>query len=279
MLARLDKARTLGVAAEMAFWLFLSFLPLAAVAGLVVAKVASNDVSFASQLLDSLPTATRDLVTHELASMSAWNGGRFGIVAALMFFWLASSGIASLLEGIEIQTESKPRSWIRRRVLALGACVVLSLGIASLTFIGAGLGWVRDALGAPVAFTSFGWTAARMFLGAALALLLVSGLYYLAIPRPTRDGMPLFPGAVLAFLLQTVAGLGYGAYVRTLGDGGAYQAGLASIGVTMMALYILCIALLVGVELNQAMGERQRRARARAGASHRRPEALASAPG
>lgn len=280
-LSRLDKNRALGVAAEMAFWLFLSLLPLAAVAGMIVAKIASNDASFSGDLLESLPQATRDLVSRELGSMSAWNGGRFGLVAAAMFLWLASSGIASLFEGIEIETEAKPRSWLRRRALALGACVALSAGIALLAAIGVGIGWVRDAIGAPQAFTSFGWTAARLFLGAGVSLALLSGIYWIAVPRPTRDTMPILPGAILALALQVAGGFGYSLYVRTLGDGGAYQAGLASIGVTMVALYLFCVALLVGVELNQYLGERakQKFDESPAGRASARPAALASQHG
>ena len=69
--------------------------------------------------------------------------------------------------------------------------------------------------------------------------------------------MPIVPGAIVAVLLQTALGVGYGLYVRRAGDSGAYQAGLAVIGVTLMALYLLCVALLVGVEVNQILGTRR----------------------
>ncbi len=69
--------------------------------------------------------------------------------------------------------------------------------------------------------------------------------------------MPLVPGALLAIGLQTVLGFGYAFYVKQAGDGGAYQAGLATIGVTLMALYLFSVALLVGVEVNRTLGERR----------------------
>ena len=62
--ARLALRRSLGLAAEMAFWLFLSLLPLSAVAGLVTAKLASGNASIAALLLDSLPRATREMVLY-----------------------------------------------------------------------------------------------------------------------------------------------------------------------------------------------------------------------
>jgi uncharacterized BrkB/YihY/UPF0761 family membrane protein len=83
----------------------------------------------------------------------------------------------------------------------------------------------------------------------------VSGLYWIALPKATRKTMPIVPGALLAIGLQLVIGFSYGVYITNAGDGGAYQAGLASIGVTLMALYLLCAVMLVGIEVNQMLGE------------------------
>jgi membrane protein len=143
--------------------------------------------------------------------------------------------------------------------------VALAVGIAALTLLGAGLGWMLNAVGLSDPFASAGWMAVRLVLATALALGLVSGFYYVAVPREPSKPMPVVPGAALAFVIQTLAGFGYGAYLRTLGDGGAYQGGLASIGVTMIGLYFLCIALLVGAELNQVLGERTRQLGHRSG--------------
>jgi hypothetical protein len=43
--------------------------------------------------------------------------------------------------------------------------------------------------------------------------------------------------------------------LRNRTHGGAYQAGLASIGVTLMALYLACLVLLIGIEFNRVVGE------------------------
>jgi uncharacterized BrkB/YihY/UPF0761 family membrane protein len=72
----------------------------------------------------------------------------------------------------------------------------------------------------------------------------------------TRERIP--PGALLAIGLQIIIGFVYGIYIKTAGDGGAYQAGLASIGVTLMALYLFCVVMLVGIEVNQMLGEWRR---------------------
>ncbi len=260
--SRLGRGRSVGIAAEMAFWLFLSLLPLAAAAGLVVAKLALSHGTVDTTFLSSFPAATRELIATELGRMAAWEGGEVGVGAALMFFWLASSGVASIFDGVEQETEAKARSWIKKRLLAIGTCIALSIGFAALAILGVGLSWITERLGAG-AFSEAGFLDSRDFalvrfgIGVVVSLLLIGGLYWVALPPDKRKAMPILPGAAVALALQLAIGFAYGVYLDTVGDGGAYQAGLASIGVTMIALYLCCLSLLVGIEFNQMIGERR----------------------
>ncbi|APR86567.1 Inner membrane protein YihY, formerly thought to be RNase BN [Minicystis rosea] len=261
---RMGASRSLGLAAEMAFWLFLSLLPLSAVAGLVTAKLAWAHGSTAAPVIDSLPWATRELLRTELAKVAAWKGGQVGLVSGVMFFWLASSGIHSVFDGIEVAGATPPRSWWKKRALALGTCVALSIGLALVAVLGYGLDWawkvvsnasvlhvltrVSQALG----------HAGRYAVSAGIVFVLVAGLYRTALPRGVHRSMPIVPGAILATLLHISLGYGYGYYIKKVGDGGAYQAGLTSIAITLMALYLFCLALLIGIEINELIGDRRR---------------------
>jgi membrane protein len=261
LLVRLDANRALGLGAEMAFWLFLSLLPLAAVVGVAAAKLAMGNWSIAAPMLDSLPAATRDLLKSELGKMAAWNGGKVGIGAGVMFLWLASSGVHSMFDGIEIEANATPRPWWKKRLAALLTCVALSAGTALVTLLVTGVGWTWHLIGGTTLFQALqiesSWVGEvlRFGLGALVSFGLVSGLYWIALPPATRKTMPIMPGAFLATGLQIAIGFGYGFYIKKMGDGGAYQAGLASIGVTLMALFLFCAVLLVGIEVNQMLGE------------------------
>jgi uncharacterized BrkB/YihY/UPF0761 family membrane protein len=70
---------------------------------------------------------------------------------------------------------------------------------------------------------------------------------------------PILPGALVAVALQVAIGFGYGLYIKGTGDGSAYQAGLAVIGITLVALFLFCTVLLVGIEVNQTLGEQRQR--------------------
>lgn len=260
LFASLGRARTFGLAGEMAFWLFLSLLPLAAVAGLVVARFAMRETQLTTSMLETVPPTVRDLVTRELARVSAWNGGAVAPFAAITFVWLASSGVHAVFDGLELETESQARPWWKKRLYAIVTCVGLSIGFASIALLATGVAWIRGLLGDLDAFAyvpSGATVLARAGGGALIAVALVSGLYWVGLPPRARRRMPVVPGAVLAVALQAVLGWGYGAYLRRMGDAGAYQAGLAVIGVTLIALYLASTALLVGVELNQLLGARR----------------------
>ncbi len=262
---RLDASRTFGLGAEMAFWLFLSLLPLLAVAGLLAAKVALGSRAVMEPLMGALPQATRELVSQEFGKMAAWNGGEVGLSAGLMFLWLASTGIHSIFDGIEIEGRSVPRAWWKKRALSLGAGVALSVGIAVFGLLGAGVGGVLGLLGASVSAKAVEFESTvlgqllRIAVGAGLLFGIVSGLYWLALPKQGRRSMPVVPGALVAVGLQISLAVAYAFYIDNVGDGGAYQAGLATVGVTLMVLYLCCVALLVGVEVNQMVGERRPR--------------------
>lgn len=277
MLKRIDANRSLGLASEMGFWLFLSLLPLAAVTGMVAAKLTLKSWAIMGPVVESLPYATQELLTNELARLAAWNGGQVGLGAGLMFLWLASSGIHAIFDGIELQgdvPEVQRRPWWRKRLYSLGACVALSVGIALLALLGTGLDWLWNFTGGATLLQAAETASSvlgkilRLVVGAGVSFGMVAGLYWVGMPLSLRRTMPILPGALVAVLLQGAIGFGYGLYIKGTGDGSAYQAGLAVIGVTLMALFLFCVALLVGIEVNQTLGERQQKL---AADSERRP--------
>jgi membrane protein len=261
----LERSRTTGMAAEMAFWLFLSLVPLAAVAGLVIAKVAVSSTEVTS-LLASLPGETRELVSRQLNHVAGWNGGSVAAPAALVFVWLASGGIHAVFDVLEVKSGAS-RPWWKKRALALTSCVALSVGMAIIAVLATGLSGVLAFLRGTLPIAQFESranmpgivdTVVRLGVGALTALGLVAGLYLVGIPRTARKRTPVLPGALVAVALQAALGYGYIFYLSKVGVHSAYQAGLSIIGVTMIALYLFSVALLVGAELNHFIARRRR---------------------
>jgi membrane protein len=257
--ARMDRARTLGLAAETAFWLFLSLLPLAAVAGLVAARLTTNNWDHFSPLLNRLPVAARDLIASELIKVASWHGGTVGLTGTVIFVWLASSGIHAIFDALEIETGAT-RPWWKKRLLAMGTCVGLSLAVAILAILGPGLegalGWLGRGfppfanLGPP---TPIG-RLVRFVLGCSTMFAYVCALYWVGVPPEARRRMPIVPGAIITVVLHASLSFAYATYLSKVGNGTTYSAGLAIIGVTLTALYLFAVALLTGAMVNRKLG-------------------------
>jgi membrane protein len=260
MLRGISRARTLGLAAEMSFWLFLSLVPLAAVAGLIAARVATTRGAMTGGLLSTVPSAARNLIENEVQHVAAWHGSTVAPLAVAMFLWLAGSGIHSVFDALEVQAGTS-RPWWRQRLLSLATCAALSTGVALLGLLAVGLGWLETLAGKAIPLAGFGASITGLALRAAggvvVGVTMVAGLYRVGIPREARARIPIFPGATLAVLLVACLGWGYGVYVSTTGTGDAYQGSLAVIGVTLMTLWLFSVALLLGTELNKLIGNRR----------------------
>src|SRR5262249_31076006 len=154
-------------------------------------------------------SGTRELITTQLAKVSAWNGGAVAPIAALTFVWLASSGVHAIFDGIESVGHACPRAWWKKRALAFFACLALSVGVALIAFFGAGMKVVEKFLG-KMPYTEMIPDAAglvvRLVIGVAIAVGIVAGLYRLALGGSTRERMPLLPGAIAAVAVQTFLG-------------------------------------------------------------------------
>jgi membrane protein len=234
-----------GLAAESAFWLFFALIPLLAVAGLIAARLAQQAVDVWLPFLADSPRATRELITTELNRVAAWNSGTVGPVAVVMFLWLASSGLHSLFDALQADL-GRSRSWVRTRVAALLACVLLAIGVAAL--VGGGLLFrpLSSALHRMHDWKWGGWV-----LGLLWSFVFARGLFQLGLSARERRQLPLSVGAAIAALLQTLIGSLYIYSLSLLGDGSAYLAGLASIGVTLTALFLYTLFLLVGLSVSQ----------------------------
>lgn len=265
VLSAVSRRRTLGLAAEMSFWLFLSLVPLLAVGGFVAARLAATHPWAALSAMHAVPPQVRELVLKQVDRVASWHGGAVAPIAAATFVWLASSGISAVFDALELQSGALPRPWLKKRALAVGTCIALSVGGALLALLGSGVEWLEEIAGAhlPSWVVSLvhgpAGTVARWIVGLLLAVAMIAGLYRVGVPRGEAVRPPAWPGAVLAVVLMVGLGLAYGFYVTKLGgSGGAYQAGLAAVGVTLMTLWLFSIALLLGAQLNCVLAERLR---------------------
>ncbi len=232
---RFSKDHVIDNASAAAFWLFLSLLPLVAVMAMLAVKL--TNLSALDLFESSIPASAREFVTSELHALDAWNGGTVAPLSALVFLWLASSGIHGILDAFDATAEVT-HPWWRKRLLACGMCIGISILVAATGFVlDIGHAWLTPIVRSP----------ARYVLAFAGQLGLIAALFRVGLPPHMRR----WPGALVAASLQTVLGFGYVLWVRTLGGAGAYSAAsLAAIGATMTAMFLFTLSLLAGVTFN-----------------------------
>jgi membrane protein len=248
------RARTFGLAAEMSFWLFLALVPLAAVAGLVVARVAMSEMGIFGSLLSSVPPSVQALIAEQVERVAAWHGRTVAPAAAALFVWLASTGVHAMFDALEVQSATS-RPWWKKRLLAIATCIALSVGVAFWALCASGIDRVQPLAGRtlpallgaahrPVV------QAVRWLVFVIVAVAIVAGIYRVGIPRRTGTRHVVLPGAILTVALQLGLGRSYGLYIAKVGNGDAYQAGLAAVGLTLMTVWLFSVSLLLGVQLN-----------------------------
>lgn len=255
----MERGGTFALAAQTAFWLFLSLIPLAAVAGLIAARFSIGNWERLTPVVNALPSSTRDLVKSELLTVSRWNSGTVGLTSGIVFIWAASSGLHAIFDALEMETGAQ-RPWGTKRLLAVATCLMLSVAVAILAVIGpgleGGLEWLSQYVPQLAMFHGEPTMPGRVLRIAVSAVLLfgyIGGFYWVGVPPEVRRGMPIIPGAIVAVVLEGALSLGYSLYVARMGVGAAYGTGLKIIALTMTALYFFSIALLTGAVVNRKL--------------------------
>lgn len=268
-------------AAAIAFWFFLSLLPLLVLLGFLVGLVArSRGVdALLTQLLDVVPGAADDIVRHELERMagSTASVAPLGVVG---YLWTASSGLHNLMDVFEAGARVEPRPWWKQRAIAL-AWVFLGLATACL------LAWmlvkVDSALYASAAspfpsraqerlqsrspnavfhlrgalkhrFTTALHTPTEQLIGTALMLLLgmalLAGFYRFAVEHPRGVRRRVWPGTFTAVASWLIVSWGFGLYAVSVSSYALYYGSLAAVAVLLVWLYLTSLSLVVGAEVN-----------------------------
>lgn len=244
------------IAAGVAFYGFLAFVPMLASTVLVYGLVADPlaVAQHIQRLFEMLPGEAAALIGEQLKSMTEGEAGRKGfalLLALLLSIYGAMKGASAIVTALNVANEtSETRSFVRTTVLALlitlGALVALLIaagGISALAAIERLLPRSTPVLHAAVQILF--WSVAALAVSAMLA-----AVYRYAPDRPGARWRWLTPGSVGATLLWLGATLGFGFYVANFGNYNATYGSLGAVAVFLTWLYLSAYILLMGAELN-----------------------------
>ena len=115
-----------GAAASVAFWVFLSLVPLLVIVGFLVGLVARTrgvDV-LVGPILEIVPGTAESVVGKELQRLGSGSGLSVAPLGVVGFLWTASAGLHNLMDVLETAAKARRREWWKQRAIALGWVVV-----------------------------------------------------------------------------------------------------------------------------------------------------------
>jgi membrane protein len=269
-------------AAAIAFWFFLSLVPLLVLLGFMVGRIIArakgvNDLL--APVLELVPGSAEDIVRLELERISQ-SSATVAPVGVVGYMWTASSGLHNLMDVFETAVKVQRRSWWVQRAIALGWVIA---GLAAACALAWALVRVDHALhlhetaALPPSPKPHGpldphamprphaavlryrvhealSTPVEQLIASALMLLVgtgfLAGFYRFAVVHPAHVRRRVWPGAVTAVLLWLVVSWVFGLYAVSVSSYAVYYGSLAAVAVLLVWLYLTSLSLVVGAELN-----------------------------
>jgi membrane protein len=239
--------------AGVAFFGFTALIPMLAatvsIYGLIAAP--SDLTSLVNRIRGAAPPEVADMLQQQLESITSSSSGALGVgavVGVLVALWSASSGMAHLVEAINIAYDEDvdDRSFWLRRLLALGLTLGVLVAVAAVAAVatvfavagavGGGVGVVVDVAG---------WVLTAAIASAALAV-----LYRNAPDRDAPEWRWATPGAAVAIVSILISSFLFRLYVTHFGSYNETYGALGAIVVVLTWLFLVSMTVVVGAEIN-----------------------------
>lgn len=243
------------LAAGVAFYSFLAFVPMLAAIVLVYGIVAdpADVAGHLETLTRILPTDAAKIVADQMKSMTETPVTRSTvglIIAILLAIYGAMRGATSVIGALNVTyDERETRNFLRTTGLSfaftLGAvlvAIIAMLAISAMSLIGTAIH--LPAFAAPL-------VTGGLWLGTALvASALVAVVYRYGPDRQDARWTWLTPGAVFASVVALLATFLFGLYVSHFAGYNATYGALGAVVSFLMWLYVTAFVVLLGAELN-----------------------------
>ncbi len=251
---------TLGVAAQLAYYLILALFPFILVLVSLLGTFGSEEL--ASEVLgyfqQVMPEQAYEIIkdfTNNIISGKAEAPGLFTF-GILFTIWAASGAFAALINALnrayDVQ-ETRPFWKVR------GIAILMTLGLSVLILIGVLLLVLGPQIGEAIA-NVFGlertflvvWEVARWPVALFFMMFTVALLYYFApdVDQPFRW---ITPGGLIGVVLWVLASVGFNFYVSNFGSYNKTYGSIGAVIVLLLYLYISSLTILFGATLNATL--------------------------
>lgn len=244
------------IAAGVAFYSFLAFVPLLATLVLAYGLLADplTVIHHVRRLTSVMPPDAAHLVGQQLMELVKTSNGKkgLGVLGALaMALFGTRNGAGSIITALNVAYEVKERRgffMLNALSLAITATAVLAAIMAMVAI--AALGHLQHLLpAAPGLLLVLGKLATYALLGL-VGTVSAASLYRYGPARKGTRWVWITPGSLLATACWLLLTLGFGVYVAQVGRYNATYGSLSAVVVLLTWLYLSSYALLFGAEVN-----------------------------
>jgi membrane protein len=238
----------LDSAASVAFWLLLS-LPATLLAGLASISLLGDDLvgelrDVTNEFVDRVFTGEADELRDTIDALFDQNYAGLFSVSIVIAFVTMSRGFAGLIRALDVVYDvEESRGFLRVRLAAVGLGVGTLATVALSTYL-----WsISESAGvSPVV---------RVTVALVVLVVWAATVFHVGPNHHTPWRYDL-PGAVLAAIGWLIVSVGYGWYIQLAGSGNQAVGLAGALLFGMTWVWIVCLILLVGGELNEILADR-----------------------
>jgi membrane protein len=242
-------------AAALAYYFMLAIFPLLIFLISMLASIQALDlVNTVTRTLESaMPGDASKLITTEIQRIMKDSGGGLLTFGALGTLWAASSGVVSLLDGLNrVYDVQETRGMIKQRLLAVGLTVALALliilGAVALMAGGKVSEWAAEQTG--MAWIETVGTILHYIIGVGFMFLGLELIYFLGPNVKGQKWKWVTPGSIIGVVLFILSSIAFSLYLQFSGGYSATYGALGAVIVLMLWLYLLGLAVMTGGEVN-----------------------------
>ncbi len=261
---RAAQRRLSGLSAEMAYNAMLGLFPaiLAVLTAIGLFKSSAFSLQqLASQVSEVAPKEALFLIKGFVQEVSQTQNQSLFSLSFFAAIWAFSGAISAAMAALD-QIHQIPAEKIRPFWKAKLISIVLTVGSIVLLITASFLVFISDLIIQLVAGKSgnlggellalwrlFSWPVALAIVATAF------GFIYRYGPSRWEHGTPIMPGAVIAAVSWAILSALFKMYVSNFGNYNKAYGAVGAVIVLMLWLYMSCLVLLIGDQLNATVGE------------------------
>jgi membrane protein len=249
-----------GVASQFAYNAFLATVPFLFVLVSLIGLVAEPDTfdSFLAEDADNaIPPELRDVLRTALAQATANTGqaAAFLALGLLGAIYVSANVMGALVGGLDRARGVPHRRWLRGKLVAAALALGTSVLVVATTLALIGGSRLVDAIAQEIFGRGAPNVASDLLygIGAASLLIFTVTTFHLGPNAPRRRFIADVPGAVVSVVLWLGASRLFALYIENFDSYKTVYGALAGAAIYLIFLFLTCVALLIGAEVNEQM--------------------------